>query len=81
MKVDEACLRLKAAGSKKITKKGQLEAKAKATMLLKTIMAAMALAAYFGYVLMMYPITQSIPRTVPAPKIAAPMFLPMKVSV
>ena len=45
------------------------------TMLLKTIMAAMALAAYFWYVSIMYPITQSISRTVPAPKMAAPMFL------
>ena len=60
---------------------GAARGKAKATTLLSTMMAAMALAVYLWYVSIMYPITHSSSRTVPAPKMAAPMFLQMIFSV
>ena len=82
-RADRMCLKRLGKGSKRqrTYKLGATNGIANASILLKTMMAAMALAAYFWYVSIMYPITQSISRTVPAPKMAAPMFLRSRVSL
>ena len=73
-------IRLEDNGKQRTYRLGATRGRAKATTLRSTMMAAIALAAYFWYTSIMYPITQSISRTVPPPYMAAPMLLRLRIS-